>query len=76
MLISCLRQQEVIYMINIDKIQKLAEENHYLTSILKDFTRYEANETLIDEVLKIHFLARRIAKIGDDMYYEFTKAED
>lgn len=63
-------------MINIDKIQKLAEENYCLTSILKDFTRYEANETLIDEVLKIHFLARKIAKIGDDMYYEFIKAED
>ena len=28
---------------NIQKIQKLVEENYYLTSILKDFTKYEAN---------------------------------
>lgn len=58
---------------NIGKIKKLAEENYYLTSILKDFTKYEANKTLIDEVLKIHFLACKIANIGDDIYYEFFK---
>lgn len=61
---------------NIQKIQKLVEENYYLTSILKDFTKYEANQTLIEEVRKIYFLARKIAKLGDDIYYEFIKAED
>lgn len=62
-------------MININKIQKLAEENYYLTSILKDFTKYEANETLIDEVLKIHYLAKKIATLSDKIYYEFIKKD-
>ena len=61
---------------NIDKIRNLAEENYYITSILKDFTKYQADATLVDEVLKIYFLARKIAKLGDDIYYELTKSQD
>ena len=63
-------------MININKIQKLAEENYYLTSILKEFTKYRAEDTLTNELLKIYFLASKIAKLGDDIYYEFIKTKD
>lgn len=63
-------------MINIDKIEKLAKENYYLTSLLRDFIKNEAQTSLSEELVRIYFLAKIIAVIGDDIYYEFFKPAD
>lgn len=75
MLISCLRRKKGEKGLNINKIRKLAEENYYLSSMLKDFTKYEADENLSDEMRRIYYLAKKIANLGDTIYYEIIKSE-
>ena len=63
-------------MINLNKIKNLAKDNYHLTSLLKDFTKYEAQEKCLEEVLRINILAKKIAEVGDDLYFEFFKDEN